>query len=105
MRFARNIHARRGEAIHSGIQGAVGQPFQDRGLAFGGEEETDDLIEAGKISCGGPVEEGTKAVVVVCNLTFEDEELSLARRSLNDQAPEAVLLRGDVTRCLFGTET
>ena len=29
-----------------------------------------------------------------------EDELSLARRSLNDQAPEAVLLRGEVTPCL-----
>jgi MoxR-like ATPase len=29
-----------------------------------------------------------------------EEELSLAHRSLNDQAPEAVLLRGEVTPCL-----
>jgi MoxR-like ATPase len=29
-----------------------------------------------------------------------EEELSLARRSLNTEAPEAVLARGDVTQCL-----
>jgi MoxR-like ATPase len=32
------------------------------------------------------------------------EELSLAHRSLNDQAPEAVLLRGEVTPCLPESE-
>ena len=34
----------------------------------------------------------------------EAEELSLARRSLTDEAPEAVLLRGEVTRCVSGGE-
>jgi MoxR-like ATPase len=33
-----------------------------------------------------------------------DEELSLARRSLGDTAPEAVLLRGEVTQCLTEAE-
>jgi MoxR-like ATPase len=33
-----------------------------------------------------------------------DEELALAHRSLNDQAPEAVLLRGEVTPCLRQAE-
>src|SRR2546425_1276541 len=33
-----------------------------------------------------------------------EDELSLARRSLDDQAPEAVLMRGEVTACLSDTE-
>jgi MoxR-like ATPase len=33
-----------------------------------------------------------------------EEELSLARRSLDDHAPEAVLLRGEVHQCLSHTE-
>ena len=32
------------------------------------------------------------------------DELSLARRSLTDEAPEAVLLRGEVTPCLSGAD-
>ena len=32
------------------------------------------------------------------------EELSLARRSLNETAPEAVLLRGEVTQCVTAAE-
>jgi MoxR-like ATPase len=40
------------------------------------------------------------------NMTWpeESDELSLARRSLNTQAPEAVLLRGDVAPCLGETD-
>src|SRR5215469_144337 len=40
------------------------------------------------------------------NMTWpgEDEELSLAHRSLNDQAPEAVLERGEVKPCLSESE-
>jgi len=33
-----------------------------------------------------------------------EEELSLARRSLNETAPEAVLLRGEVTQCVTDVE-
>jgi len=33
-----------------------------------------------------------------------EEELSLARRSLNETAPEAVLLRGEVTQCVTQAE-
>src|SRR5947208_723247 len=40
------------------------------------------------------------------NMTWPEsqEELSLARRSLNEQSPEAVLLRGEVGSCLAETE-
>jgi len=37
---------------------------------------------------------------IVMNWPANDEELSLGRRSLGGEAPEAVLLRGDVTPCL-----